>query len=80
VIDKEQFYEWKRHPMTEEVFAALEEARAELLDRLGSGNTLSETADQTHGQTARLVGNIEGLNQILNISFLDEEEASDREK
>ena len=73
-MTKESFEEWKSIPATIEILGKLEEARTALKEGLASGQTLCTTADETHGSTARMVGNIEGLNQILNISYEDEEE------
>ena len=70
----EAFSEWKNHPVTVEVFKELEQTREALQQDLAGGLTLCHTADGTHGSTARMVGNIEGINQVLNISFEEEGE------
>jgi len=73
----EQFAEWKEHPVTKEIFGLLEEAKKDLQDRLAGGHTLAQTADETHGMTSKLVGQIEGLNQLLNISYEVDEVADE---
>lgn len=61
---KEQFDEWHSHPATIEIFKELEDVREDLKEDLARGATLGSEV-----QTARLVGNIEGLNQLLNIKY-----------
>ncbi len=73
MITSEQFQEWKIHLVTKEIFAELNKVKAELIDQLSIGNTIGQNADYTHGMTNRTVGQIDGLNQILNISFSDSE-------
>jgi len=68
MISAEQFQEWKNHPVTKELFTELKKARKELIDQLACGATIG-SAEFTHGSTNRIVGHIEGLNQLLNISF-----------
>ena len=72
-MDKEQFAEWKSNPSTVEILEEITVLRNALQERLASGQTLCSTADETHGNTARMVGNIEGLDQLLNITFSEEE-------
>jgi len=60
--------------VTEEVFMELESLRDALMSQLAQGHTVGETAEQTHGQTLRVIGNIEGLEQILNISYAENAE------
>lgn len=73
MITAEQFAEWKTHPVTEEIFDELRKSYDSLAERLIDGQSLGETAEETHAKTNRLVGNIEGLEQLLNISFAEEE-------
>ena len=70
-MNKESFYEWKSHPVTAEVLKEVGVMRDNLKETLATGATLGS---EIH--TAQVVGNIEGLNQLLNIEF---EEASDGE-
>lgn len=73
-MTKEDFIGWKNEPITIEIYKKLEETKQALMDGLANGQTLSTLADETHGGTARMIGNIEGLNQLLNISYEDETE------
>ena len=71
MITNEQFQEWKTHPITKEIFAELTKVRASIIDQLSYGNTIGPDAQATHGFTNRAIGQIDGLNQILNISFAE---------
>lgn len=77
MISAEQFQEWKNHPVTKEIFAELIRVRQSIIDQLANGNTIDIDAQATHGFTSRAVGQIAGLNQLLNISFEDDSVASD---
>jgi len=77
MITAEQFAEWKEQPVTKEIFGLLKEVRADLTERLVNGHTLGQNADVTHGLTSKLVGHLEGLNQLLNISYEQEEVSVD---
>lgn len=77
MITKEAFHEWKSNPTTIEIYKKLAETRGALEESLSSGQTLCTAADETHGSTARMVGNIEGLNQLLNIEFVDEKDETE---
>ncbi len=72
MITKEEFDEWKENPTTKQIFKELERMRANLLANLSKGTTLGQSADVTHGMTSKAVGQIEGLNQIINITFEEE--------
>ena len=76
MITSEQFQEWKSHPVTKEIFAELNKAKASLMHQLSIGSTIGYTAEDTHGLTNKIVGQIDGLNQLLNISFSDTESSS----
>ena len=73
-MNKEEFSGWRNLPHTVEVFKKIEDMKKALQDGLGNGQTLCTTADETHGNTARMVGEIRGLDQLLNISYEDETE------
>jgi len=75
MISAEQFQEWKNHPVTKEFFIELRKTRKALEDKLVNGNTICQTAEETHGLTNRTVGNIAGIDQILN-SYFDDESVS----
>ena len=68
-ISKEAFDEWKEHPVTKEIFTEIKQTIEALKTNLSEGLTISFSAEETHGKTSHLVGQIEGLNQLLNISF-----------
>lgn len=72
MITSEQFQEWKNHPVTKEIFAELKKVKQTLVEQLAEGNSIGYQADDTHGMTNKLVGQISGLNQLLNISFDNE--------
>ena len=80
MITKEMFLEWKTHPVTREVFAEIEIAKKDLLDNFSKGLTIGEPADITHGLTNKLYGQIEGLDQLLNIAYEDEDEDTTEEQ
>lgn len=70
-ITREQFADWKDSPTTMAVMEQIEARKKELSMVICDGHSISDTADETAIRTARLVGNIEGLNQLLNIEFID---------
>ena len=73
MITKEQFEEWKTHPVTIEIYEEIKKAKEVLLNNMSDGLTLGQKADVTHGLTNKLVGQVEGLNQLLNITYEDED-------
>ena len=73
MISAEQFAEWKAHPVTIEIYQGLNELVAEIKDQLANGNTIGGTPEETHGYTHRAVGQILGIEQILNITYGEEE-------
>jgi hypothetical protein len=74
MITAEQFAEWKTHPVTIEIFEELDKMKKGLVENMVAGSTLSRDPGNTQGLTNRMVGQIDGLNQLLNISFEDAEE------
>ncbi len=72
-ITKEQFEEWKSHPVTIEVYKEIRLIKEALERDLGLGVTISDNADITQGMTNRIVGQVAGLNQLLNLEYEDEE-------
>jgi hypothetical protein len=78
MITAEQFAEWKEHPVTKEVFAEIRTVKKTIEQRMHDGLTIDPmSAEITHGLTSKAVGQLEGLNQLLNISYADESEDSD---
>ena len=74
MITKEQFEEWKTHPVTIEIYEEIKKAKEVLLNNMSDGLTLGQKADVTHGLTNKLVGQVEGLNQLLNITYEDDKD------
>ena len=73
-ITKEQFEEWKTHPVTIEVYKEIKAAKKSLEEDLGAGVTIdNDSADKTLGLTNRVVGQIAGLNQLLGLVYEDDE-------
>ena len=77
MITAEQFAEWKEQEVTKEIFGLLKEMKEDLQKRMSNGYTISSKAEKTHGMTNKTVGQIEGLNQLLNISYNDDDEVAD---
>ena len=77
MLTSEQFQEWKEHPVTKEIFKLLTETRQEIINQLSYGNTIGPDAESTHGFTNRAIGQIDGLNQLLNISFSNQDKTDD---
>ena len=69
MITSEQFQEWKNHPVTKELFTEIKKTRQSIVDQLANGNSIGPDAQATHGFTNRAVGQLNGLDQLLNISF-----------
>jgi len=81
MISAEQFAEWKTHPVTKEIFGEIEQVKKELVAQMIHGSTIGYTAEETHGMTHHMIGHIEGLDQLLNISYANEkvvDEVSDQ--
>jgi len=72
-LTKEAFDEWKEHPVTKEIFTSLEKVKQDLLTNIATGATLGHTSDVTHGLTNRMIGHVEGINQLLEIDFTNSE-------
>ncbi|MDA3806493.1 MAG: hypothetical protein PF440_01155 [Thiomicrorhabdus sp.] len=77
MITAEQFAEWKEHPVTKEIFEELKKEKEILKTRLATGFTVNESAESTQYLTSKAVGQLEGLNQLLNISYEDDEVVED---
>ena len=69
MISAEQFAEWQSHPVTKEIFKMLADTKNEIVEQLCVGNTIGVNAETTHGLTNRAIGHLDGINQLLNISF-----------
>jgi hypothetical protein len=77
MISAEQFAEWKEHPVTKEIFKEIRGCRDSIKDQLANGNTIGGDAEATHGFTNRAVGQLDGLEQLLNISYAAAETSED---
>jgi len=69
MISAEQFAEWKEHPVTKEIFAELRKVKESIKDQLANGATIGGDAEATHGFTNRAVGQLDGIDQLLNIHY-----------
>jgi len=76
-MNKEQFHGWANHPVTIEVMAELRKLKESLSESLSSGGTVCTTAEETALLTSRIVGKIDGLNQVLGLDY--EEEVKEEE-
>ena len=74
MISAEQFAEWKQHPVTKEIFAELRKVKESIKDQLANGNTIGGNAEETHGFTNRAIGQLAGIDQLLNIHYAAIEE------
>ncbi len=74
MITKEQFSEWKIHPVTIEVYKEVDRAKQDLIFMLSEGATIAQAAEVTHGMTNKMIGQITGLNQLLNLTYENEDE------
>jgi hypothetical protein len=63
-VTKEEFSLWQESRTTQEVFAILKEVREAYAHTVVSGGTLG-----SESQTARVIGNIEAFDYLLNIQF-----------
>ena len=67
-ISQNDFESWMAIPATQEFFKDVVTAKNEANTTLGRGQTLNmASAEQTLALTAKLVGFVDGLNQVLNI-------------
>ncbi len=73
-MNKEQFHEWKSSPTTIEVFDEIFKLKIALMEALGDGSTVSDSVDSTAITTARIVGTIQGINQLLEYNYEEEKE------
>lgn len=77
MITPEMFAEWKEHPVTKEVMEEVRNKINDLTERIIDGRTIGQSAEVTHGLTNKIIGQIDGLNQLLNITFAEEPEVID---
>jgi len=65
MVTKDDFHEWKSHPVTEEFMAYLADCAA----TLGGQSTLRETGDLTIQATAYKQGQLDMIDAMSNVSF-----------
>ena len=70
-LTQEGLAEWKTHPVTIKIFQEIASYIEELKDVLADGLTLNDV--NTGQQTAKVVGQIEGLKQIIEFTVIEEE-------
>ena len=70
-MTKSDFIEWKRHPVTEEVFSQLRARRAELLEEISSS-----VHDSDPRVLSKKAGIVEAFDFLLNIHFDEESHGS----
>lgn len=63
MISKAEFYDWKKHPVSQIVLAQVEDRIQELYEMLG------ESAGQNSIQDSQYVGAIKAYKDILNIDY-----------
>jgi len=66
-LTKEEFVLWRDNLTTQEVMHILREVRDAYAERVTTGGTLDSLPE-----TARVIGNIEAFDYLLNINFEDE--------
>lgn len=64
-MNKRDFYDWKRHPVTQVVFSQLANRVRECEERLGSSAGINPISDR------ELVGAIQAYKDVLLIEFED---------
>ena len=74
-MNREEFAEWINHPGTIEIFKEFKKVKEGLMEDLEHAGTINnESIDSTVIMTARVVGQIQGINQLLDIEFADDSE------
>ena len=72
VVTKEDLAEWREYKVTKAYIAAIQELVKEHFKALGNGGTLNlENAEATALETAKTVGSIQALQDILDIQAED---------
>ena len=72
-LNPEDWHDWKDSPVTQEYFRQVSLKIREHMISLGNGVTLNtQSADQTAIETAKAVGAVEALQDILDIEFIKE--------
>jgi hypothetical protein len=66
-VNKKDFYDWKRHPVTQIIFSQLNQRIEDLQEILG------ESAGKNQIQDIEFVGAIKAYKDLINIEFEEEE-------
>lgn len=74
MVTKEEFVLWKNHPVTIDLYELIQQKQNELKDYVLFGGTLGETVAQ---HTARAVGRVEALQDVLEWNPVQEEEENE---
>jgi hypothetical protein len=70
-VTQSDFSDWKRHPVTQQVFSQLSQRVADLIDEI-----VEQTATATTGEMAEKAGAIKAHRDFLNIEFDEETHGS----
>jgi hypothetical protein len=73
LLEKDDFNEWHSQKTTQTVFGRLAEMKDRYKEMISSGCTLTNNAESTVQETARLVGVIYGIELCLNFKPENEE-------
>jgi hypothetical protein len=68
-MSEDDFQEWLLHPVTVEFRKAIVNRREELKEDLSEGTFTTETVDGTAQQTAKAIGQIQILKDILDATY-----------
>ncbi len=72
-INEEDFLEWMQHPITQSYFREVQQKVKDLILSFKDGATVNkENADFTVQETNKIIGKIEGLQEILDIELIKE--------
>ena len=74
-VSKEQFAEWKEHPVTQQLFAIFEEEKAKIQFKLNSGHSLIKAEQDAGFTTENAIARIQALDLFLSIRYEEEKPA-----
>lgn len=66
-LSKEEWQEWQGHPVTKWFRWAVREVSRQQQDYIGRGGTVRHASDDTAQATARAVGYLNGLSDVLEL-------------
>ena len=73
-MTKDEFARWLCNQTTREVFTYMKKRVEDCKTLLGNGGTLHDSAELTMKDTARMVGAIEGMEELMNLEHEDMKE------